>query len=165
MVIITHDIRRPQNRGYLSCSAIFQGIRSQYEFRIHQLHIMVEYRNFRCRTIFPPLRRQYILFISQRTTLKVVTQIIQTVVVQTISSQGSISVDHTDIFTNHGQLCHTVIIQIIPIDKKRISLLHTNITKRFYRICLFVDQRTVTIHIHAVVTQLHRPDQYLDIRM
>ena len=81
VVLITHNIRRTQNRSNLRIGAIFQGIRSQYKFRINQLHIMVEYGYFRGRTIFPPLGSQHILFIGQCTAIEVITQIIQTVVV------------------------------------------------------------------------------------
>ena len=70
VVLITHNIRRAQNRSNLRIGAIFQGIRSQYKFRINQLHIMVEYGYFRGRTIFSPLGSQHILFIGQCTAIE-----------------------------------------------------------------------------------------------
>ena len=164
MIIVTYDIRRTENGSNLGKSIIFQCIRRQDKLGIHQFHIMIEYRLFGSRTVFSPIRGQHILFIHQSTALEIITEIIKTVIIQTIGQKRRVPVDHLYVLTNLRNLCHPVVVKIITVNKQGIPLLHTYIAECFYRIGFLVNQSTVTKHIHTVVTQLYIPNQYLNIR-
>ena len=47
---------------------------------------------------------QHIILVGQRTAFEVITQIVQTVVIQAVGSQHGITVYHTHILTQHSQL-------------------------------------------------------------
>ena len=164
MIIITDDIGRSENHCYFVLRIIPQCIGGQHKLRIHQLHIMVEYRLFRCRAIFTPVRSQYILFIHQSSSLEIISEVVETVIVQTVRQQSSVPVNHLHIFTKLRNLRHSVIIKIITIDEQGISLFHTHIAEGFYGVGFLKNQCTVTVHIHTVMAQLHVTNQHLHIR-
>ena len=125
---------------------------------------MIEDSQLGGRAIFSPLGSQHIILVGQRTAFEVITQIVQTVIVQTVGCQHRITIYHTYILTQHGQLRHAVIIQIVSIDKQGVALLHTHIAECLHRIYLFEYQRTITEHVHTVMLHPHRTDEYLHIR-
>ena len=131
MVLIADNIGGSQNGGNLSIRTILQGVGSKHETGIHELDIMVENRKFSGRTVLTPVGSQHIFFIHQRTPIKIVTQIVQTVIIQAVCQQGSIPVDHFHILAQLRYLSHAVIKQIVTIDEKSISLLHTHIAECF----------------------------------
>ncbi|OCR28904.1 hypothetical protein AC140_37020 [Bacteroides fragilis] len=163
VILFTDNIRGSQDGGNLRIRAILQGIGSQYKTGINKLDVVIENGQFGGGTVFAPIRSQHVFFIHQGASIKIIAQIVQTVIIQTICQQGSIPVDHFYILTKLRYLGHAVIKQIITIDEKGIPLLHTHITECFERIGFLVNQGTVTIHVHAVMTQLDRTDQHLNI--
>ena len=164
VIIVTHDIRRTENGSNLGKGIILQCIRCQDKLGIHQFHIMIEYRLFGSRAVFSPVRGQYILFIHQSPSLEVIPEIIKTVIIQTIGQKRRVPVNHFYVLTNLRNLCHSVVIKIITVDEQSVSLFHTHITEGLHRVGFLKNQRTVTIHIHTVVTQLYISNQYLNIR-
>ena len=125
---------------------------------------MVEYRLFCCRTVFSPIGSQYILFIHQGSSLEIISEVVETVVVQAICQQGGVPVNHLHVFTKLRNLRHSVIIKIITIDEQGISLFHTHIAEGFYGVGFLKNQCTVTVHIHTVMPQFHVTNQHLHIR-
>ena len=125
---------------------------------------MVEDCQLGGRTVFSPLGSEHIILVGQRTAFEIIAQIVQTVIVQTVGSQLRIAVYHAYILTQHGQLRHAVIIQIVSVDKQGVALLHTHIAECFHRICFFEYQRTITEHVHTVMLHPYRADEYLHVR-
>ena len=164
MIIITDNIGRSENYCYFVFGIIPQCIGGQHKLRVHQLHIMVEYRLFCCRAIFAPIGGQYILFIHQSSPFEIISEIVETVVVQAVRQQGRVPVNHLHVFTKLRNLRHSVIIKIITIDEQGISLFHTHIAEGFYGVGFLKNQCTVTVHIHTVMAQLHVTNQHLHIR-
>ena len=125
--------------------------------------MMVEHGQLSGRAVFSPFGGEHIFFVGQRTAFEVVADIVQAVIVQAIGRQLRITVNHTHVLAQHGQLRHAVVVQIVTIDKQRVALLHTHIAKCFDRIYLLENQSTVTEHIHAVVLHPHGADEHLHI--
>ena len=60
---------------------------------------------------------------------EIISEVIKTVVVQTIRQQRRVPVYHLYIFTELRNLSHSIIVKIITVNEQRISLLHTYITE------------------------------------
>jgi len=90
---------------------------------------MVEHGLFGSRTVFTPIGSQHIFLVHQRPPLEIISEVIKTVVVQTIRQQRRVPVYHLYIFTELRNLSHSIIVKIITVNEQRISLLHTYITE------------------------------------
>ena len=161
---VTHNIRRSYNTGYFRHCIVVQCIRGHSELRVQQLHIIVENRLFRNRTVFSPVGAEYILFVHQRTSVKVVSQIGYPVVIQTVCIQLRVSVFQTHILSKFGYLRISVVEQMVTVNKKCIPLLHAYVTESFERPCLIVVISTVAKHVHTVMPELHISHHNLCIR-
>ena len=165
MVIIAQYIRRTYNFRHLRLGVVLQSIRRQRKLRVHQLNVIVEHRLLGRRIVLSPLRGKHILLVHQRTAVKEVAQVIQTVVVQTISKKRSVTVLHTHIVAHLGYLRISVIIKAVAIQKERIALIHLHVAERLERTKLIVIVSTIAIHIHAVMTEYHISRHHLRIGM
>ena len=153
VVVVAQDIRGTHNVRHLTGRIVPQGIGSQRELRVHQFHVIVEYRLLVLGVVFPPFGSQYILFVHQGTPIEEISQTIYPVVVQTIGQQRRVTVFQTYIHTHLGNLSHTVIIQMVAIQEQGISLFHPYIPERLERVALVEIIGTVAIHVQAVVTE------------
>ena len=71
---------------------------------------MIEYRLFGGWTIFSPIRSKHILFIHQSTAFEIITQIIDTIVIEAVRKKSCIPIDHLHILTKLSQLRYAIVI-------------------------------------------------------
>ena len=117
------------------------------------------------RAIFSPLGGQHILLIHQGSPIKEISQVIDPVIIQAISQQGSRTILHPNITAHLCNLCQSIIVQPVAIKKQRISLHHFHITKSLKAANLIIVTCTVAIHVHTIMTETHISGYNLCVRM
>ena len=101
---------------------IIQGVRCQIELLVTQTNIIIEHRHFGIRMILSPVTSQRRAIIYEFSSLKEISEIIQSVVIKTICIQSRLTMFQDDIITSLGYLSITIIIGIVAKQFQRIPL-------------------------------------------
>ena len=84
-------------------------------------------------------------------------------VVETVGIEGRLTVLHDDIPPHLRQLCITVVVKVIAVERKRVTLKHTHMTERLKRVRRLEEIGAVAVHRDAVVEKLDIANEYLRV--
>ena len=149
---------------------IMQGVRDQgglcaaWRSRVHQLHIIVEHCLACGWSVFSPVARELILLVEQASALEEVAHAIELVIVETIGVEGTLAVSQHHITAHPGYLVKAVIIEYLACERKGIALHHPYMAVGIKGVGGFEEQRTVAVHEHIIVPELHIAHQELRVR-
>ena len=142
---------------------IIQRIRSQVEILVTKTNIIIEHRHLGIRMIFAPVTRQRRTSVHQLTTLKEITEVIQSVIIQAVCIQRRLTMFQNDIITCLGYLGIAVIIGIVAEEFQGVTLQHLHMSECFKGVCLLEEISTITVKVGTHVAEMHITCQYLGI--
>ena len=140
-----------------------QGIGIQRELLILQTDAIIEDSQFRTRRILPVKRRELIQGIDDQTSVEIISDIRDSLIVQAICKQGNLPILHADILPQISDLGISIVKQVISIHEQGIPLFHPDITKRLQGIGLLEEIRAITIHIRTIMAKTNITIQYLSL--
>ena len=140
-----------------------QGIGIQRELLILQTDAIIEDSQFRTRRILPVKRRELIQGIDNQTSVEIISDIRDSLIVQAIRKQGNLPILHADILPQISDLGISIVKQVISIHEQGIPLFHPDITKRFQGIGLLKEICAIAIHIRTIMAKTNITIQYLSL--
>lgn len=125
------------------------------------MNVVVEHRHLGLGAVLTPVGGHFIVRGDNAAALEEIANVVQSVIVERVGVQCHLSMYEHYIVAHTRQLVQTVVIHDIAYKTDSIALDHADVAEGVQAVGCLVEKRTVAVHEHVVVTELHIAYKYL----